>query len=365
MNTKLLLSFVIGSGLGAAGAWLLPSRGNDLEDGKSRLDSLTAELGRKTQEIKDFKKRFPADPDSVASLGKTAEDKAAIARQIDEANLASQKAVEASKKRAEKVKQKMEARLQSKVDEKLAVLKTKLGLSDAQMASFGPLMLEHLKKSQVNMFGVGLSYSDANTENSDPKNREKEMFEGFLDPLKREKALDAKLQALLEPAQLESYAAHKKEERANQVEVATNKEMARLQGAMTLTTEQKDQVFGVLNALTEKEADTPISGVMMLMAKSPGGLEEAKKEIGEENTKKLEALMEESKLRQNRRKEALAAVLSPEQMKVYEGVQLTGSLDMTDLMGDMGMGMEMMMMEQDEAEEGSDEPPQPEAPTAP
>jgi hypothetical protein len=54
---------------------------------------------------------------------------------------------------------------------------------------------------------------------------------------------EAKIAALLDPGQRESYAAFQEEQRENRIEVLANREMLGIQEKLTLTTDQKTRVY--------------------------------------------------------------------------------------------------------------------------
>lgn len=103
-------------------------------------------------------------------------------------------------------------------------------------------------------------------------------------------SFDRQLQALLSPEQQGDFVAFQQEQHENRVEIATNREMTRLQQQLTLTPEQKDQAFQALGNIARAEADQPGNRF------DPAAIEAAKQA----------------------RLNALRPILTPEQLKAYE-----------------------------------------------
>jgi hypothetical protein len=100
---------------------------------------------------------------------------------------------------------------------------------------------------------------------------------------------------------------------------------------MTLTNEQKDAVFAKLTEFAQEEQENPISplvGLLGIAAASGSEVSEQHmaKELGEENAATIQSMIQQQQERQQRRLEALGSILSPEQLKVYEGVQKSGAM---------------------------------------
>ena len=334
MNPKTLLVFLSGLLVGGGALYFIPRHAEPSGEMKQQLAKLASELDQSRAEVTQLQAKVKetaapeADPE-VAEREKTEAVKHA------EQRTAQQKA------RMEKLKQKVEDRLKIKVEEQLALLKKKLGLTDAQGESVRELLLDSLRK---NDFALKVMRAQSETPQEGGYDAEKEMMETLLNPQKKEQELDAKLLGLFSPAQQAAYAAHQQEQRTNNVEMAANKELAKLQGAMSLSGEQKDQLFSTLTAFANQEHDQPIPVMIARIEKQPGELERIKKESGEETANQMLGMVEELKQRQAKRRDALKPILSEEQLKVYENLQQMSAFDMGDLMDQMGMSAEMMMM---------------------
>jgi RNA polymerase sigma factor (sigma-70 family) len=102
--------------------------------------------------------------------------------------------------------------------------------------------------------------------------------------------------ASLTAGQQKEYESFRAEEKANAVEAVANRELSRLQSMTTLSPEQKDQAFAAFSEIVSRESmqDLP----------EPGGNREAMKGA-------LEARWAD-------RQEALGAILTPEQMAIYQ-----------------------------------------------
>ena len=340
MNAKLLLSFLFGLIFGGVGVYFLGPRGKPPAEMKAKVARLEAELVQKQTALKEFQAKSAVvdSAESQQSAEKIAEQEQQQARM--KAQMERQRQV---------MKKKVEARLAAKVDEQLAVLTKKLGLTDEQVADVRKLLMDKLLQGDFGLMAMNAMGGEG--DDSSGKNREREMMEMMLDPQKQEKAMNEKLLALLTPDQQQGYAAHQQEQRANKVEMATNKELAKLQGAMSLTSEQKDQIFATLSQFADQEHDKPIPGMIAMFGRQAGEIERVKKEVGDETAGKMLGLVDELKQRQAQRREALAPILSGEQMKVYENLQQSSAFDMSEMMGDMGM--DVMMMNAEEAGESA------------
>jgi uncharacterized protein YdcH (DUF465 family) len=346
MNSKMLFSFITGLALGGGGVYLWHHQQSSSVEITAKVTRLETALAEKQTALAKLQAKVKGT-DSSDSSANVAEATAA-------AEQAQAKAMQGMKEQRLKMKQRMEQRLNAKVDEQLAVLKQRLGLTDAQAESVRALLAEKLTKGDLGLRSMGAMMDESTGSPDQVKDNEKEMLDLMLDPLKQEHEMDAKLLALLSDAQKSAYQGHQQEQRTNKVEMATNKELAKLQGAMSLTAEQKDQIFGTLTQFANQEHDQPIPGVLAMIHQQPHELERVKNEMGEESAAKLMAMAEEIKQRQIRRREALKPILSEAQMKVYENLQQASTFDMSEMMGDMGM--EMMMMGEPEPQEATEAP---------
>ena len=103
------------------------------------------------------------------------------------------------------------------------------------------------------------------------------------------KAAENELIAKLSPEQKLAYDQWKLAEKANKVELATNRELSSLQSQMSLTAEQKDRAFAALSTLAQNEMDVdPLAEPVKFMERRKGRIE------------------------------ALKPILTPEQMALYE-----------------------------------------------
>ena len=255
MNSKIILAFVTGVALGGSGVYLMQRNPAPAPELTAKLAQLETALAQKQTELTKLQ------ADAKATVADAAEPQTDEAKAAAEA--AQAKAMQGMKDQQKKMKERLEKRIQAKVDEQLAVLKKRLGLNDAQLESVRALLTEKMMKGDLTFRAMGMM-ADENAEGS-PKDTEMEMMAMMLDPMKGEKDADAKLLALLTPEQQTAFAAHKQEQRANKVEMATNKELAKIQGAMSLTSEQKDQIFSQLSQFANAEHDQPIPGMLAMI----------------------------------------------------------------------------------------------------
>jgi hypothetical protein len=189
---------------------------------------------------------------------------------------------------------------QRRIEERLAALKSRLQLSDAQAAHVRPL-IEKLIPDYAQMIArIAEEKPGPDQTPSDPN-----FFKMFRPPGARDPEFDTALDALLTTDQRVAYATFQEEQRANQIEMNANRELARLQGIMTLSADQKDKVFAVLSEVAGKELDQPI----------------------EEKDFEPERLAQ----RQAQRVEALKPLLLPEQLAVYE----SSPFDVMEMLGPM------------------------------
>jgi hypothetical protein len=181
--------------------------------------------------------------------------------------------------------QRKEARAR-KIDERLAALKSRLKLTPEEEAKVKALLEASpdmgrgsglIDSVNLSVNGISGTVSTAGVLSAGSNASSGESF-------------DEKLQALLSPEQQNDFAAFQQEQFENRVEIATNREMSQLQQQLTLTPDQKDQVYQALGDIARKEAEQ--SGNRLDLA----AIEAAKQA----------------------RLEALRPILTPEQMKAYE-----------------------------------------------
>ena len=115
---------------------------------------------------------------------------------------------------------------------------------------------------------------------------------------KKRADLESQISSLLKPEQAAAFTEVRQEQRENRIEVATGREMTRLQQSLTLSPAQKDQVYQALATISTSEEDSGNSGITI----DP----------------------EQIKARRQARLEALKPILTPEQFSTYE--RSSGSL---------------------------------------
>jgi RNA polymerase sigma factor (sigma-70 family) len=167
-----------------------------------------------------------------------------------------------------------DALIRGQVNEKLAALRTRLSLTSEQEPKIAK----------------ALAYGQAKTKIID--NDTKVIRASAEDKKRMEDAISASLTA----GQQREYESFRAEEKANAVEAVANRELSRLQSMTTLSPEQKDQAFAAFSEIASKESmeDLPEPG------SDPGVMKDA-----------LET-------RWTARQEALGAILTPEQMAIYQ-----------------------------------------------
>ncbi len=178
-------------------------------------------------------------------------------------------------------------RLERRIGERLAALKERLALSPDQEAKIRALLAEEM--------GGKSTILDALL---DRKEYEVAEIAGQVSGGDEEE-LDGKVLELLTDGQRQAYEEFRVGERENEIEVATYNEMQNLQSAVpSLTVEQKDQAFQALAEIARGESGNPGSG--------PEGMAE----------------------RMQVRRDVLAPILTPEQMKAYEAapMRLSGAV---------------------------------------
>lgn len=180
----------------------------------------------------------------------------------------------------ESMQKRNEERLNARVDERLASLKTKLGLSDEQLEAMRPLVGKMLTDG-----GNEMIFSGANGSFSVEAMQEKRK-----ELAAAKAAAEAALIASLNPSQRAAYDAWKSEESANKIEGRANSELASLQSQLSLSPEQKDLAFAAFSKLASESSSSENA------LDNPMGFIAARK----------------AKL------EALRPILTPEQLSVYE-----------------------------------------------
>src|SRR5690606_24171185 len=70
---------------------------------------------------------------------------------------------------------------------------------------------------------------------------------------KKRADLESQISSLLKPEQAAAFTEFRQEQRENRIEVATGREMTRLQQSLTLSPAQKDQVYQALATISTSE----------------------------------------------------------------------------------------------------------------
>lgn len=323
---------VAGAVIGFSAGWLLHS-GSSAPAGAattaSRVAQLEAALKSRTQEVERLTKSGGKSP----LAGKIAADK------IPDAPGPEHQA-EATKMQ-ERMKKQYLDKQKLKIDERLASLRTRLGLNDKQAAAIRELLEKNPEGPQAVMMAAM----------SGEKVDEAAMVLNVLRPGQKAAEVTSQISALLTPEQQQTYTAVRQEQRTNEIEIKTGKELARLQSSLTLSPEQKDKAFAVLSTLAEQEYDTSVSPIVGIMA------QQLAKQPDGPGTKELQPHVEEIKAaadlaaqRRQQRVEAMKEILSPEQFKLYEDQQKQGSMaEMLEGFGDMPGAFFMGAAEEPEA----------------
>ena len=171
-------------------------------------------------------------------------------------------------------------RLALRVEERLASLKTKLGLSDEQLAKVRPLVNRMLQAASPALIGEDgvISLNTDNTQEDQQK-------------AAAEKAqAEQELMETLDPQQLAAYEDLKRDEKANRAEAKANQELASLQSQLSLSPEQKDAAFAAFTKLASEQGEET-----NILSDPEAYLENRKAKV-----------------------EAMRPILTPEQMAVYE-----------------------------------------------
>jgi hypothetical protein len=259
----------------------------------------------------------------------------------------------------ERMKKQMEEKQRLKLDERVAGMKARLGLNDAQAAAIRKLLEENPGGMQ-SVMARAMSGGES-------KEKESDMILELLRPGQKNAELTEKIAAVLTPEQKEAYTAFRQEQRTNQVEIKAGKELARLQSSLTLSPGQKDKAFAVLSTLANDEYENPISPLVTIMA------QQLEHPMGNRESEDLEPHKEEIKAaaalaaqRRQQRVEAMREILSPEQFKLYENQQKQANVAefMDSAFDDMPGGMFGFGASLSESET-EPEPPAPPATVAP
>lgn len=332
MNIRLLSGIAAGCAAGFLGGWFLhPSaetpHPNDNASAK-KIAKLEADLKTRTADL---------DRLTVAAQKETADKKV----KEDEMKKFAPGGEE-MKKMQDRMKRKMAEKQKLKLDEKMAVLRTRLKLTDAQAATIRELLEKNPEGMQSFMAKAM----------SGDKTDEKEAMLAMLRPGQKSAELTGKISALLTPEQQQAYTTFRQEQRSNDVEVKANKELARLQSSLTLNPEQKDKAFAALTKLADEEFDNPVSPMAAMLQQQMKMMPDRDPEL-KQHAEEINAAADFTAQRRQARVEAMREVLTPEQLALYQSQQKQGNMaemlegTFDDMPGNMFLG----------APDEGDEPP--------
>jgi hypothetical protein len=184
----------------------------------------------------------------------------------------------------------MKAAMQQQVEMQVGALKLRLGLTAEQEAAVRDVLGRY--------FGRGAEVASKMMEGKLSKD---EMRKLHMTP----KDLDAELKEIFTPEQQAAYEEYQVEQRRTQAEMMANVQLAQMQAMLQLREEQKDAVFDVLYEQAEKQLDPKT----MAASVEKGDFRKVLQE------------------QQTRLRTALAEVLTPEQLAIYDK-QLESQRDM-------------------------------------
>lgn len=240
-----------------------------LREKNSKLKARLAELEKPTgtDEIAETSPKSPTVVKIGGNNGKMEFDLAALMEQ------------------SQKQQQKRNAK---KNELKLATLTAKLDLTEEQQTALRAL-LEKRSNQQGDMLSKAISFASKDGGTGSVEIDATDLAD--LDPTTAQKQYEEDLMALLSDDQKAAYAEYQAERRANQIEVQANRELASLQSRFDLTEDQKNSAFDAFTELAATDVD-------------------AQAETGNRfgNFQK----------QRQQRQEAMADVLTPEQMEVYQ-----------------------------------------------
>ena len=304
MNTPVLIGVLAGGVAGFLAGWFLsPENFNSAPVSSKRIVQLEGELKVKSREVEQLTKSAAKN---AATAIATPPDTPAFDSNSPEVV-----------KRQERMKKQFQDKQKLKLDERISVLRARLGLNDKQAEAIRDL-LEKNPGSPQSMIMQAMSGGKVD---------EAGMLLAMLRPGEKTAELTGKISELLTPEQQQAYTAFRQEQRTNEVEVKANKELARLQSSLTLSQEQKDKAFSLLSDFANVEYDNPVSPMASLMAQqiksqpdSPQ-LKELEPHMGE-----IQAAADLAGQRRQQRVESMRDILSPEQFSLYEDQQKQGNM---------------------------------------
>lgn len=279
---KTLLIFGSGLGLGVLFGWFGKPAATGVHADVKTPASLATPTASASQTSDEKTEAGPTSRPSRPDLPKTKTFNLADGVKVIEGKMDPQ-----TEKIMEEFKKRHEEKRAHKLDERVAALRTRLGLTDDQAAKVRAMLEAGEDKGGP---GSGMPIDIAKLMNGGESKAERD-------------ALDARMAELLSPEQSQKYQEFQQEQRENRVEIATNNEINRLQQSLTLSREQKDQAYQALGEIAQSEDDQPTSK----------GIDPARMAA-----------------RKQARMDALRPILTPEQMKAYESQPMQlGSSDMS------------------------------------
>jgi gas vesicle protein len=319
MNQRFLIGILGGVVAGFFLGWFLrpqPSSGIP-EVTSARVAQLEAELQSKTSQLERLTK--PAIKPPVAAKTEASETRAVATQAKARA--------EAAGNRREVMQQQFQEKQKLKLDERIAALRARLNLTDEQAAAIREIMEKNPQGPEAMMMSA-MAGGEAD---------KARLVVDFLRPGEKSAELTGKITALLTPEQQEAFTAFRQEQRTNDIEIKTGKELARLQSSLTLSPEQKDKAFAVLSAMAEQEYDTPVSPIASLMVQQ---IENQRDGAGakalQPHIEEIKAAGDLARQRREQRVEAMREILSPEQVSLYESQQKQSSMsEVLDGFGEM------------------------------
>lgn len=182
-----------------------------------------------------------------------------------------------------------------KLEEKLAALRSRLHLTDAQTAQVRALLDKHLPAADDVLKQI---FQEAGAAPADTAELMK--VAAAAQSLESSAGFIADLDGILGGDQKAAFQSFQQEQAANRLEISTNREMARLQSSLTLSSEQKDKAFAALSRISADEIDLDPA-----QAFDPTSMQ----------------------LRREARLQAMHDVLTDEQFRVYEQGSLSSLME--------------------------------------
>lgn len=273
---KTPLAFLAGAGVGALAMWLaLPKATTPANPEQARQETARQEPRKGGGPAADGGAALPAKTKRPTSA--VGDDEGAKILDEDDEDSPEMRGIRAA------MAKELAERKGRRLDERVAALKTRLNLDDATAAKVRALLASGDEEEDRVMEAVD------GTENTAP------VEPG--EPARKRAALDESIAKLLNPDQAAAYKDFSAEQQENRIEVATGREMTRLQANLTLTPDQKDKVYQALNGIAAKEEED---------GRQAMGLDPA-----------------EMKARQQARLDALRPLLTPGQFQEYERRSMT------------------------------------------